>query len=111
MRRPPSAFGLLAAAVVLAGLGSCATPFAPDRNARAPTLEGFGSLDAPFVSTDPVAQQLFARGLLLSYAFNDVEAARAFKAALARDANCAMCAWGVAKAAGPNINDTDRHDL
>ena len=85
--------------------------FAPDRNARAPALEGFGSLELPVASAVPAAQQLYARGLLQSYAFNDVEAARAFKAALALDPNCAMCAWGVAKAAGPNINNPDRGDL
>ena len=69
-------------------------------------LDGFGSLETPVVSAVPAAQQLFARGLLQSYAFNDAEAARAFKAALAQDPNCAMCAWGVAKADGPNINNT-----
>ena len=111
MRRLPSALGCLAAAATLAGLGACAALFAPDRSARAPVLEGFGGLDMPVVSADPVAQQLFARGMLQSYAFNDVEAARAFKAALARDENCAMCAWGIAKAAGPNINDPERRDL
>ena len=111
MRRSPFAFGALAAPTALLFLASCATLFTPDRNARAPVLDGFGSLDTPAVSAVPAAQQLFARGLLQSYAFNDTEAARAFKAALAQDPNCAMCAWGVAKADGPNINNTDRGDL
>ncbi|MCE9657388.1 MAG: hypothetical protein K8R60_02435 [Burkholderiales bacterium] len=111
MRRPPSAFGSLAAAAALFCLGSCTALFAPDRSARAPVLEGFGSLEMPLVSAVPAAQQLFARGMLQSYAFNDAEADRAFKAALAQDPDCAMCAWGVAKAAGPNINDPERHDL
>lgn len=111
MRRLPFVCRSLAIAAALAGLGSCATVFAPDRSARAPVLDGFGALDLPVVSADPAAQQLFARGLLQSYAFNDPEAQRAFKAALARDESCAMCAWGVAKAAGPNINDPERHDL
>ena len=111
MRRPPFAFSALAAPAALLCLSSCAALFAPDRNARAPALEGFGSLELPDASAVPAAQQLYARGLLQSYAFNDVEAARAFKAALALDPNCAMCAWGVAKAAGPNINNPDRGDL
>ena len=45
------------------------------------------------------------------YAFNEVEAIRSFKAALAQDPDCALCAWGVAYQMGPNINDTDRRDL
>ncbi|MEP7301159.1 MAG: hypothetical protein ABI699_06495 [Caldimonas sp.] len=102
---------LLAGAGAALVLGSCASLFAPDRSARAPALEGFGTLRMPVATTVPAAQALFARGMLQSYAFNDTEAARAFKAALALDPECAMCAWGVAKAAGPNINDTDRGDL
>lgn len=31
-----------------------------------------------------------------------------FRAALARDPSCAMCAWGVAYALGPNINNPSR---
>ena len=46
-----------------------------------------------------------------AYAFNEFEAVRAFKAALAQDPDCAMCAWGVAYQLGPNINATDRGDL
>ena len=45
------------------------------------------------------------------YAFNEIEAIRSFKAALAQDPDCAQCAWGVAYQMGPNINDTERHDL
>ena len=48
------------------------------------------------------------RGVLQAYAFNEVEAVRMFKAALAQDPRCAMCAWGVAWQLGPNINDTSR---
>src|SRR6185295_6419084 len=38
------------------------------------------------------------------------EAARAFRAGYARDASCAMCAWGVALALGPNINAPERRN-
>ena len=41
-------------------------------------------------------------------AFDEVEAVRMFKAALAQHPRCAMCAWGVAWQLGPNINDTSR---
>ena len=66
----------------------------------------------------PRAYLLFAKllaGTLLSvlqaYAFQDREAVRAFKAALAQDPSCAMCAWGVAWQLGPNINDSSRDDV
>ena len=93
------------------GLASCATPFAPDATASAPRLEGYGTLGMSVVTASPEAAELFRRGMLQSYAFNDEEAARAFKAALAKDPSCAMCAWGVAKAAGPNINNPERGEL
>jgi tetratricopeptide (TPR) repeat protein len=46
-----------------------------------------------------------------AYAFNRPEAIRAFKAALAQDPDCGMCAWGVALQMGPNINNPSRGDL
>lgn len=101
----------VSAVAALLALASFEAPFEPDRNARAPLLDGFGSV-AMAVTTDvPEAQQLLARGLLQTYALNDEEAARAYRAALAVDPRCAMCAWGVAKAAGPNINNVERGDL
>ncbi|MEO5845251.1 MAG: hypothetical protein ABIQ33_10465 [Caldimonas sp.] len=106
--RPLTLAGLAAGALI--SLGSCSTPFAVDRAARAPVLDGFGSV-AMTATADVAAQQLFTRGVLQSYAFNDEEAARAYRAALAADSRCALCAWGVAKAAGPNINNVDRGDL
>jgi uncharacterized protein len=45
------------------------------------------------------------------YAFNSIEAIRAFKAALAVDPACGMCAWGVAWQMGPNINAVRREDI
>jgi hypothetical protein len=101
----------LGGATAAVALGSCAATFAPDRTSKAPVLEGYGDLHMPITTARPAAQQWFERGMLQTYAFNESEAARAFKAALAEDPECAMCAWGVAKAAGPNINNTDRDDL
>ena len=110
-----SAFrGFVSAGAVAAGavaLTACAVFFEPDRSARAPVLDGFGSLAWPITTPVPEAQALFTRGMLQSYAFNEHEAARTFKAALAVDPNCAMCAWGVAYALGPNINSGPRGDV
>ena len=92
-------------------LTACTLFFQPDRNARAPVLEGFGTLAWRITTAVPEAQALFTRGMLQSYAFNEFEAARTFKAALAKDPNCAMCAWGVAYALGPNINSGPLGDM
>lgn len=56
------------------------------------------------VTATPEAQAWFDQGLRWSYAFNHVEALRAFRKAQALDPACAMCAWGEALALGPNIN-------
>src|SRR4051812_13465135 len=94
----------IAAALVAGLLLSCASPGVPEPNATAPKLEGFGQATWRITTSSDEAQEVFARGLLQLYAFNQTEAARAFKAALAHDPHCAMCAWGVAMALGPNIN-------
>ncbi|MEO7335621.1 MAG: hypothetical protein ABIV63_03480 [Caldimonas sp.] len=57
------------------------------------------------------ARRLFHAGVLQAYAFNEKEAVRQFKAALAVDPTCSMCAWGVAWQLGPNINAQERGDL
>lgn len=97
------------AALVLALVGACAVgPVAPDRGARAPELGGFGELQVPISTQSVAAQRWFTQGVLQAYAFNEREAVRMFKAALAQDPACAMCAWGVAWQLGPNINDPGR---
>ncbi|MDP3823198.1 MAG: hypothetical protein Q8R33_17160 [Burkholderiales bacterium] len=111
MRHPIHLALITAGALGALLLGSCATPFEPDRTARAPALDGFGTLPMKITTRVPAAQHWFTQGMLQTYAFNDQEAARAFKAALAQDPACAMCAWGVAHALGPNINAVDRGDL
>ncbi|MGZ5271547.1 MAG: hypothetical protein ACXWC6_13100 [Ramlibacter sp.] len=98
----------IAAALSLALAGASAPGFAPDAAARAPRLEGFGRSDVALTTSSPQARQLFNRGLLQAYAFDEVEAVRTFKAALAADPACAMCSWGVAWQLGPTINDTSR---
>jgi len=100
----------IAAATLL--LTACAMlPLVPDRNARAPLLEGFGAVDLPISSSSTAARQWFAQGMAQAYAFNEAEAVRAFKAGLAQDPNCALCAWGVAYQLGPTINSPRRGDL
>ncbi len=106
MKRAPShTLGVLA--VVL--ISACAiAPWQPDPAARAPELAGFGHVDMPTGTRSPAAQRWYLQGVLQAYAFNEVEAVRMFKAALAQDPHCAMCAWGVAWQLGPTINDTSR---
>ena len=102
-------FGKRAAgAALVVVMAACAVPLQPDLMARAPDLPGFGKLQWTVSTSSPEAQQLFTQGVLQAYAFNETEAVRMFKAALARDPACGMCAWGVAWQLGPNINDTSR---
>ncbi|HUF10447.1 MAG TPA: hypothetical protein VMO47_14090 [Rhodothermales bacterium] len=57
------------------------------------------------ISTDvPETQQYFDQGLRLYYAFNHMEAIRAFNEAARLDPKCAICHWGTAMSLGPNIN-------
>ena len=100
---------ILASACLLA---SCSgLPLQVDRSARAPRLEGYGKVDlAPTTGSDE-ARRLFGQGIAQAYAFNEQEAVRSFKAALAADPDCALCAWGVAWQLGPNINSPERDDL
>ena len=108
LRRSVSATLRLGAAWLLA---SCVTPIQPDPSATAPVLANFGTVDQPITTSNAEAQRLFDQGVLQAYAFNEHEAVRAFKAALAVDPTCAMCAWGVAWQLGPNINAPERGDL
>ncbi len=71
-------------------------------------MTGLGSSTFKVTARDEQARAWFGQGLLLTYAFEHEEAVRVFRAALARDPSCAMCAWGVAYALGPNINNSDR---
>jgi tetratricopeptide (TPR) repeat protein len=57
------------------------------------------------VSTaNPAAQELFDEGLTLVYAFSRGEAQKRFREAAAADPKLAIAWWGVALAAGPNLN-------
>lgn len=71
-------------------------------------MPGLGSSSFQPTARDALARDWFAQGLQLAYAFEHREAVRVFRAALARDPSCAICAWGVAYALGPNINNPAR---
>lgn len=102
---------LIASAALLL-VGACAVePLQPDTAARAPALAGFGELQVPITTRSSTAQHWFTQGVLQAYAFNEAEAVRMFKAGLAQDPGCAMCAWGVAWQLGPNINNPDRSSV
>lgn len=59
----------------------------------------------PISTRSAAAQRLFDQGLLLCYGFNHDEAIRAFQRAAELDPTCSMAQWGIAWAAGPNINN------
>ncbi len=69
-----------------------------------PLYENLGDLSYPITTNNSLAQRYFDQGLRLAYAFNHVEAWRAFRKAREIDPGCAMCYWGEAYALGPNIN-------
>ncbi|MGD8330988.1 MAG: hypothetical protein PVJ49_16275 [Acidobacteriota bacterium] len=69
-----------------------------------PLYDNLGDHHRAITTSDPQAQAYFDQGLRLQYAFNHGEALRAYEEALRHDPGCAMCWWGIALAAGPNIN-------
>jgi tetratricopeptide (TPR) repeat protein len=77
----------------------------PATPAAAPVLfDDLGGHHQAITTKSPEAQRYFDQGLRLVYAFNHLEAERAFREALRLDAACAMCAWGVALTQGSNYN-------
>lgn len=67
-------------------------------------VEGVGRSQIPASGLDGEARRFFDQGLALTYGFNHRAAIAAFRAAGRLAPDCAMCAWGVALANGPNIN-------
>jgi hypothetical protein len=65
--------------------------------AGAPLFDGMGKHDHPITTSDPDAQRYFNQGLVIDFAFNHAESARAFRAAQTLDPECAMCFWGEAR--------------
>ncbi|MCV2363965.1 hypothetical protein LNV23_10950 [Paucibacter sp. DJ1R-11] len=115
-RRQPLLQGGLQLGLVL-GLSlqlaaSTAPPSESLATASAPRLLGFGdATQRRIVSSSPLAQAWFNQGLQQAFAFDEIEARRAFSAALAADPRCSMCAWGLAWQHGPSYNSRVRGDL
>jgi tetratricopeptide (TPR) repeat protein len=77
---------------------------APRRNdGPVPLYHNLGTHAWPVSATND-GQQYFNQGLRLLWAFNLAESMRSFREGERVDPSCAMCAWGVAMAAGPNLN-------
>ena len=94
-----------------AALLSSSAPAIAQARSTAPTLPGFGGVERAINTRVPQAQFFFNQGLQLAYAFDEAEAVRSFKAALAADPACAMCAWGVSWQLGPTYNKQRGADL
>jgi tetratricopeptide (TPR) repeat protein len=79
-------------------------PSTPAAAGQVPLYSDLGSWSHRVTTASPLAQKYFDQGLRLYYGFNQDEATRAFREAARLDPRCAMAWWGVALAAGPNIN-------
>jgi tetratricopeptide (TPR) repeat protein len=92
-------------AVLAAGM--CGAPVTGVAAATAvmPVFKGLAQVQYPTGSKDAQVQVYFDQGLALLYGFEYETAYSSFKAARDRDPDCAMCAWGMAMALGPNINN------
>lgn len=97
-----------AAVLTALALLSCSRgpePAPPGAGSDAPRLIGNpGAISYPITTSSRDAQRYFDQGLALVYGFNHDAALRSFVAAERLDPECAMCAWGIALASGPNIN-------
>ena len=90
----------------LAGLAACqgGEPPAAETVHKPRLFSGLGKIHHPISTKDATAQRYFDQGLALAYGFNHEGAIDSFREAARLDPNCAMCWWGIAFAAGPNIN-------
>lgn len=70
----------------------------------APLFEGLDGYTHTVETRHPLARRYFDQAMMLVYGFNPEEAMRSFEAAVALDPRCASAWWGLAWAAGPNIN-------
>ncbi|MDA0328052.1 MAG: tetratricopeptide repeat protein [Gemmatimonadetes bacterium] len=66
--------------------------------------KGLGPFSRDITTSSHEAQLYFDQGVQLLYAFAPRDAARSFREAWKRDANCAMCYFGEAWAWGPYLN-------
>src|SRR5215813_8633444 len=115
---------LISTSAILLLLGGCAgsgqdTAQSSAHGTHAPGAEGgrpvlyntLGTYSYRIATSSAEAQRWFDQGLRLVYAFNHLEAQRAFREAARLDPACAMCFWGIAITEGSNYNaptDADR---
>lgn len=67
-------------------------------------MDGLGTSGIVPDTTNEEARRWFDQGVRLIWAFDEVEAVRAFREAQRLAPDCAMCFWGEAWARGPTIN-------
>src|SRR4051812_38874483 len=104
MSRSLALFLLLAASSAFAQHQHAAAAATKSAPAAAALLPGMGNAHHSVSTANPMAQKYFDEGLSLIYAFNHVEAEKAFERAAQLDPNLAMAHWGIAVAVGPNYN-------
>ena len=73
-------------------------------------IEGLGYAGLEPDSRNEEARRWFAQGVRLVWAFDEVEAIRAFQQAQQADPTCAMCFFAEAWARGPTINLQPRNE-
>jgi tetratricopeptide (TPR) repeat protein len=114
---------LISTSAILLVLGGCAgsgqdTAQSSAHGAHASGAEGgrpvlyntLGAYSYRITTNSAEAQRWFDQGLRLVYAFNHLEAQRAFREAARLDPACAMCFWGIAITEGSNYNDPTNAD-
>lgn len=74
--------------------------------ATMPLIDGLGRQEFAATSSSDAARRYFAQGVALTYGFRFDEAVRSFRQARAADPGCVMCAWGLAYALGPYVNNS-----
>ncbi|MGD9548515.1 MAG: tetratricopeptide repeat protein [Candidatus Krumholzibacteriia bacterium] len=101
--RNPSPKTILFTVLVAAAFAGAGTAATTDQHAK--IFPGVDTYSRPITTSSAEAQRWFDQGFLLLYGFNHDEATRSFQAAAELDPEAAMPWWGVAYAAGMNIND------
>src|ERR1700726_4050195 len=80
----------------------------PDRLPVPQKLSGIGNAHIQ-ISASPEAQMWFDQGLNLLHDFWDYESVRAFEQGVRVDPQCAMCYWGIYKAAKTNYRAANKY--
>src|SRR6202795_357416 len=80
----------------------------PDRLPVPQKLSGIGNAHIQ-ISASPEAQMWFDQGLNLLHDFWDYESVRAFEQSVRVDSQCAMCYWGIYRAAKTNYRTPNKY--